>query len=253
MEFDDPRRLRALCVEQLRREPNQTFRAADTILAELNGRLAKLPEWKSAGFTMRYFEVDRAVLEGGLVMRTEGDRLWLYLRNAYVDERTVEEALTKLAGRPDITLTRPFTGGDWRGEILDPKSPLLQKARQQYDEAVESQAAACEGIFRRPLSIVTGAAGTGKTSVICAVIRAVRQTEGEGAPLTVLAPTGKASDRVRAKMHERDIGRVTTSTVHSFLAKGGWVNKNLTLSAGVVSAPAAAPSSLTKPRCLSSA
>jgi len=76
---------------------------------------------------------------------------------------------------------------------------------------------------------VTGAAGTGKTSVICAIIRAVRQTEGDGAPLTVLAPTGKASDRVRAKMHEREIELVGISTVHSFLAKGGWLNNNLTL------------------------
>ena len=47
-------------------------------------------------------------------------------------------------------------------------------------------------------------------------------------PVTVLAPTGKASDRVRAKMHEREIERVETSTVHTFLAKGGWLNDNLT-------------------------
>ncbi|WP_368041172.1 AAA family ATPase [Leisingera sp. ANG59] len=54
---------------------------------------------------------------------------------------------------------------------------------------------ACAENFRRPLSVVTGAAGTGKTSVICAIIRAVRQTEGDGAPITVLAPTGKTSHR----------------------------------------------------------
>ena len=63
MEFDDARRLRALCVEHLRREPNQTFRAADTVLAEVNARLAKLPDWKTVSFTARYFEVDRATFE----------------------------------------------------------------------------------------------------------------------------------------------------------------------------------------------
>ena len=228
MEFDDARRLRALCVENLHREPNQTFRAADTVLAELNARLAKLPEWKLASFTKRYFEVDRNILEEALVLRTESDRLWLYLKNVYEDERSVEEALTKLAGRSDLDLIRPFTDDDWRDEIRDIKSPLLEKAREEYEHAVQAQSEACAAVFQRPLAFVTGAAGTGKTSVICAIIRAVRQTEGEGAPLTVLAPTGKASDRVRAKMHEREIGRVDTSTIHSFLAKGGWLNDNLT-------------------------
>jgi len=228
MEFDDPRRLRALCVDQLRREPNQTFRAADAVLAEINTRLAKLPEWKSTVFTERYFEVDRDELEEALVLRSEADRLWLYWKPVYEDERAVEEELTRLGGRADISLARPFTDDDWRAEVRDTKSPLLEKARETYEEAVSAQAEACAAVFRRPFSVVTGAAGTGKTSAICAIIRAVRQTEGDGAPLTVLAPTGKASDRVRAKMHERAIERVATSTVHSFLARGGWLNDNLT-------------------------
>jgi exodeoxyribonuclease V alpha subunit len=229
MEFDDPRRLRALCVEQLRREPNQTFRAADCVLNEVNARLAKLPEWKSVTFTPRYFEIDRAILEQALVLRSEGGRLWLYLKRVFEDEREVEGALTKIAGRPAIPLARPFTLEDWRAEIVDKKSPLLVKAKDEYLKAADAQANACAAIFTRPLAIVTGAAGTGKTSVICAIIRAIRQTEGDGAPIIVLAPTGKASDRIRAKLHERQIERIATSTVHSFLAKGGWLNDNLTL------------------------
>ena len=228
MELDDARRLRALCVEHLRREPNQSFRAADSVLAEVNVRLSRLPEWKTASFTERYFEVDRATLDEALVLRTEDNRLWLYLKEVYEDERAVEDALTRLVGRPDIDLRRPFTDDDWRVEICDTQSALLRKAREEYQRAVAAQAQACATIFRRPLAIVTGAAGTGKTSVICAIIRAVRQTEGDGAPLMVLAPTGKASDRVRAKMHERGIERVSTSTAHSFLAKCGWLNENLT-------------------------
>lgn len=228
MEYDDARRFRALCVEQLRREPNQTFRAADGILAEVNARLQKLPEWKSAHFTARYFEVDRATLEEALVLREKENRLWLYLQDVYDDERDIEDALTKLSGRADVQLQRPFSESDWQNEILDKKSFLLAKARELYTQAVTAQAEACETIFRRPLAVVTGAAGTGKTTVICAIIRAVRQTEGDGAPITVMAPTGKASDRVRAKLHERGIDRVETSTVHSFLAKGGWLNSNLT-------------------------
>ena len=64
--------------------------------------------------------------------------------------------------------------------------------------------------------------------MICAIVRAIRRTEGDGAAVTVLAPTGKASDRVRATLSEREIERVETSTVHSFLARNGWLNDNLT-------------------------
>ena len=132
VEFDDARRPRALCVEYLRREPNQTFRAADAVLAEVNARFANLPEWKKATFSARYFKVDRDILEECLVLRAEGERLWLYLSEVYDDERNIEDALTKLAGRADIELTRPFDSGNWRSEIRDTKSPLLGFVEVQF-------------------------------------------------------------------------------------------------------------------------
>jgi len=231
MEFGDARRLRALCVEHLRREPNQTFRSADAVLGEVKKRLANLPEWKRplSPFTEHNFEVDRMVLEESLVLRYEGDRLWLYLSEIYEDEREVERALTELSGRADIELSRSFDADDWRAEIRYEDNILLQKARKKYQAAVEAQAKACAKIFRKPLSVITGAAGTGKTSVICAIIRAIRKTEGDGAPITVLTPTGKASDRVRELMNKRGIERVDISTIHSYLATRGWLNDNLTL------------------------
>ena len=236
MEKDDARRLRALCVDEIRREPNHTFEASDRVLERVNRRIETLPEWKSTTFTSRYFDVDRKILDEMLVFRShrqggevDGNvRRWLYLRSVHEDEREVESALAKLVGRPDIRLARPFTREQWKDNILDPKSDLLAKARERYLGAVEDQAAACYGIFRRPLAVVKGAAGTGKTTVICAIILAVRTTEGEGAPITVMAPTGKASDRLRTKLQQREIDGVETSTVHSYLAKEGWLNDNLT-------------------------
>ena len=236
MEIDDARRLRALCVDEIGREPNHTFQASNRVLERVNQRLETLPEWKSTTFTERYFDVDRKVLDEALVFRAhpkvdevDGNvHRWLYLRSVHEDEREVESALAKLAGRPDICLARPFTEEQWKDNILDPKSDLLAQARERYIGAVEGQAAACYTIFRRPLAVVTGAAGTGKTTVICAIILAVRATEGEGASITVMAPTGKASDRLRTKLQQREIERVETSTVHSYLAKEGWLNDNLT-------------------------
>ena len=236
MEIDDARRLRALCVDEMSREPNHTFQASSKVLERINQRLETLPEWKSATFTDRYFEVDKETLSEALVFRSDAreagsgtvPHCWLYLRSVHEDEREVEAALKKLAARPDICLARPFSKKQWIENISDPKSDLLANARERYIEAVEGQAAACSSIFRRPLAVVTGAAGTGKTSVVCTIIRAVRATEGEGAPITVMAPTGKASDRLRAKLQQREIEGVETSTVHSYLAREGWLNDNLT-------------------------
>lgn len=229
IELDDARRFRALCVEQLRAEPNHTFRSADSILSEVNGRLKKLPETKQATFNARYFEVDSEILSEAIELREEDGRLWLYLKDVHEDERKVEAELRKLAKRPDISLPRPFDIADWKKEIAAPTSPLMGKAKKEYAAAVAAQAEACAAIFRRPLAVVTGGAGTGKTTVICAIIRAIRQTEGDGAIITVLAPTGKASDRVREKLQEADVRGVMTSTVHSHLAKNAWLNENLTI------------------------
>ena len=239
MEIDDARRLRALCVDEIGREPNHTFQASSSILGGVNQRLATLPKWKSAVFSERYFEVDKETLCEALVFRSRATdarasaeednvRRWVYLRPVHEDERDVEAALKKLARRPDIHLARPFSKEQWIDNISDPNSDLLVNARERYDEAVEHQAIACSSIFRRPLAVVTGGAGTGKTTAVCAIILAVRATEGQGASITVMAPTGKASDRLRAKLQQREIDGVTTSTVHSYLAKEGWLNDNLT-------------------------
>ena len=236
METDDPRRLRALCVDEIGREPNHTFQASGRVLERVNRRLETLPDWKSTAFTARYFEVDRKILAETLVFRphAQGEEAnadgshWLYLRSVHEDEREVESALAKLARRPDIRLARPFAKEQWIDNILDPKSALLANAREPYMTAVKDQAAACLSIFQRPLAVVTGSAGTGKTTVVCAIVLAVRATEGEGAPIAVMAPTGKASDRLRTKLQQREIKGVETSTVHSYLAKEGWLNDNLT-------------------------
>ena len=74
----------------------------------------------------------------------------------------------------------------------------------------------------RPISILSGSAGTGKTTVVGAIINAIKKAHGEGTSFQLLAPTGKAADRLRERTHEQ------AATIHSFLAKRGWLNENLT-------------------------
>jgi exodeoxyribonuclease V alpha subunit len=223
-EPDDWRRLRALCVDWLKAQQSDVFTAAGQLIHEVNRRLSFYPDWKRHQFTERYLEVDREKLEPALELRREQDALWIYLRDAYDDERRVEADLAALARRKAITLRTPFTDARWIEALREPDSPLFSRAGDEYARAIEAQARVCAEIFLRPLCIVAGEAGTGKTTVVRALIEAVEATDGAGASFQLLAPTGKAAERLR----ERTGRREETATIHSFLAKRGWLNDNLT-------------------------
>jgi hypothetical protein len=220
---DDWRRLRALCVDRLRYESKHTFLSCGQLLQDVNQRLGLLPEWKRVEFKATYLEVDRANLEQAMVFRKEGAREYAYLRRVYEAEREIEGRLRKLAGYADISFKSPVTEKHWHGLLLDSQSPLAAKNRTEYEKAIEAQGAVCGKIFRRPLSVVCGAAGTGKTTVIRAILQAIEKAHGADATFLLLAPTGKAADRIREKTGK------DASTIHSFLARRGWLNPNLTL------------------------
>lgn len=221
-ENDDPRRLRALCVERLRRETKHTFVGAEKLLQSINHALSYLPDWKSHQFTEQYFDVDEEFLSEALVFRTLNDCKYLYWRPVYEAEREVEAGVRGMADGPDIAFKSPVTEKHWHSYLKEEQSPLNQKAPQEYAEAIAGQAQVCDRIFRRPLAVLCGAAGTGKTTVIKSLIRAIEKAHGSGTSFKLLAPTGKAADRIRAATGK------DASTIHSFLAQKGWLNQNRT-------------------------
>ena len=228
VDFNDERRFRALCVEHLRREPNHTFRFGKDLITEIVVRMERLPAWKQAQFSERYFEVDAEFLAGALTLVAVEPGLAVYQKSVFEDERKVEVTLRELASRPEIDLRRPVTISDWSAWIYKTESSFAEKGGEDYSNATREQIDVCQRLFRFPLSVVTGPAGTGKTTVIEALVRAVRRSEGEGANILVLAPTGKAADRAREMFEEASLSRVETVTIHSFLASNGWLNANFT-------------------------
>ena len=78
-------------------------------------------------------------------------------------------------------------------------------------------------IFTKPLCVLSGAAGTGKTTVIRAIVENIKRVHGEGTGVLLMAPTGKAAERIKNQTGER------STTIHSFLASNGWINANFTL------------------------
>lgn len=220
---DDPRRLRALCVDRLKFETKHTFMPCGQMLQDVNHRLVTLPNWKRTEFTDRYLEVDRTTLEPAIVFRREGERDYAYLRSVYEAEREIEGHVRQLANLANIRFTSPVTESHWKDLLFDPQSPLVEKSRAEYEEAIVTQAAVCAQVFNRPVSVVCGAAGTGKTTIIDAILKAIEKAHGTQATFLLLAPTGKAADRIREKTG------MAASTIHSFLAQHGWLNDNLTL------------------------
>lgn len=220
---NDWRRLRGLCVDRLRFESKHTFLTCGQLLQDVNRRIETLPDWKRVQFTDRYFEVDRERLAEAMVFRREGEREYAYLKGVYAAEREIESRIRKLASYHDITFKSPVTESYWRDLLLVPDSPLAAKDRAEYERAIAQQAEVCAKIFRRPVSVVCGAAGTGKTTIISALIRAIEKAHGADATFLLLSPTGKAADRIREKTGKE------ASTIHSFLAKRGWLNPNLTI------------------------
>jgi hypothetical protein len=220
---DDWRRLRALCVDRLRYETKHAFLSCGQILQDVNNRLAYLPDWKRVVFNERYFDVDRDSLVDAITFRKEGDREYAYLKSVYAAEREIEDRIRKLAGYSDIAFKSPVTEKHWEDLLFEAKSPLAENNRQEYEQAIAVQSTVCAKIFARPVSVIYGAAGTGKTTIIKAILQAIEKAHGPEATFLLLAPTGKAADRIREKAEK------PAKTIHSFLASHGWLNNNLTI------------------------
>jgi exodeoxyribonuclease V alpha subunit len=227
---DSPQRLRALAVECLSRVSGHTFVEESELVALMNRRLQSVPEWKQVHFKAKYFEVDETEYSDSLYFRNEDDRNYVYLRIHQQAEQRIEREIKMLIQRPDIALRVPMTDENWRDFLFKADSPLAARAKKEYDAAIKTQVATCSQVFRRSFSVLCGAAGTGKTTVLASIVKAIRKVDGIGASVIALAPTGKAADRAR-EVFERDAalgGTVETATIHSFLAKRVWLNDNLT-------------------------
>lgn len=217
-------RLRAFCVDELNRIAAHSFGKAETILQAVNARIDRLPEWKRHPFVMRNFEIDEEILDAALVRRTDDKGvLYLYMKDTYDDERAVEDALRSLADRPDIHISMAITKEQFKKNLRVKGSALEKKAPERYEEIMDHQAEICMQIFTKPLCVLSGAAGTGKTTVIKALLENIDRVHGRGTSFLLMAPTGKAAERIKVQTGK------PSSTIHSYLAKNGWINDNFTL------------------------
>lgn len=215
-------RFRALCVDALRWDNMHSFTPSERVLNLVNHRVSKMRDWRQNTFSDIYFEVDRDTLSKAITFRSDekSSKLYLYLNEVYEDERFIERTLKSLAARGDIQLKQPITPEKFKEMLFESTSPLANIS--EYSEAIQKQAEVCAEVFRKGLCVISGAAGTGKTSLVSRIIEKIKQTEGAGVSIKLLAPTGKAAERIREKTSQ------IATTIHSFIASGGWLNDNMT-------------------------
>ncbi len=150
-------------MSRLRREDKHTFLAAEQVIHDVNHRLSLLPVWKRHQFTERYLDADAVEIEKALTTRELDGERYLYLKSVYDDERAVERVVRNLQDRPNITFRSPVTLEHWKRFLRDEHSVLATKAFNDYSDAIDGQAQVCAKIFVRPVCVVSGEAGTGKT------------------------------------------------------------------------------------------
>ena len=153
--------------------------AAHASLGEWLAALAASPLVESAGVSERESADDPRPL----VLDAQGR---LYLRRLHRAEVALAAAVRRRIARPDLELL----GFDAHAAI----ARVLADRRSQDDDA---PARALAVGLARPLSILTGGPGTGKTTLVARLVRLLAlhafETQGRALRVRLLAPTGKAA------------------------------------------------------------
>ncbi|WLS44788.1 AAA family ATPase [Micromonospora profundi] len=206
----DPRRVRAALVAVLR----DAAERGDTLLAEGEAaeRVAALD--LSSPLVLPPFALESLPDLGSEVLRTttpdpEGVEVPVV---QLVERATIASTLTKkLIARAGASA--PSLGENWQTLLVDAiGAAKIDLTDDRHVAALKEQADALERITTRKLSCLVGSAGTGKTSVLGALLRSGKLV-GEG--VLLLAPTGKA----RVRLAQAAAGEAMT--VSQFLYRQG--------------------------------
>ncbi len=132
-------------MDELNKIAAHSFGKAESILQIINTRIDRLPEWKRYVYRMKNFEIDSEIWNEALVQKKDAKGvLYLYLKNNYEDERTVEDVLRTLADRPDIQLHMAITPNKFK-KGLRVAGSLLEKKAAYFDRRSKSVTAYWKG------------------------------------------------------------------------------------------------------------
>ena len=146
------------------------------------------------------------MIHSGDIVCSEGR---IYNTKTFIMENDTAERIAKLASMPPLSI-----------DI----SSILEHVRKNFGIALsQRQSEAVYMAFSSNLSIITGSPGTGKTTVLRAIIEVFKALNPKG-KIKLAAPTGRASRRMAESTGQDD-----ASTLHSLLGlqgEDGYFNKD---------------------------
>jgi hypothetical protein len=213
---NDKRRVRALLVDILK----SAAQAGDTLLSfdDSLTRLSKrLPDERKCNPDPELIMQQKEFYQKAVNFNPESDNPFFALpRLRQMEIETSNQINELLMNEPT-----PPSNVNWQSKL---EKELGKAGETHLDAEVEKRAQkekaeALEKIFTNRFSILTGRAGTGKTTVVKILLQGIAEKEGRP-DILLLAPTGKARVRLQ-KLAERE-----AMTVHQFLNKSGWMDRD---------------------------
>ena len=244
---DDPRRIRGVAVAVLQGAAQN----GDTLLpfAETMNRITKwFPERRACRPDRDLVLGQAGFYQEALEFRVDGDPPTMALKWLSELEREVSNRLPR---RTKARNPLPKAGWSWEKLLLDEfgkKSGFTKLPPEVEQRARKEKAEALAKLYEGRFSVLSGRAGTGKTSVLKVFLKGLEELEGKR-PILLLAPTGKARVRLMDRT-KRDDGSVRDAyTIHQFLMRHKWLTRKTSLSSyRVANSTALRPSLLTKRR-----
>lgn len=206
---EDERRVRAVAAEVLK----TAAAGGDTVLPipELFDRVRKrFSERRRCQPDVEVFRADIEFHEATLWAALDERPQIAALRSLRVLESSVVDLVRARAGK---SVAVSGLVPDWTGSLV---RQFGEPASERERSAFREKEAALRTLFGQKLSILTGGAGTGKTSVLQVFLSELERVEGKQ-PLLLLAPTGKARVRLATKTKR------SAMTIHQLLLKLEWV------------------------------
>jgi hypothetical protein len=128
----------------------------------------------------------------------------VYSTQTYLDEKVMAHFLYECIASPDIPVNT---------EVLR----SYEEEELPYRDLSSEQILAVKAFISRPLSILTGGAGSGKTQTTVGIINSYRAITGPQASVLVLAASGNAVKRCIDCLRDKRCGGVTVMTIHRYL------------------------------------
>ena len=205
---DDKRRVRAVGVAVLQEAANN----GDTLLTLsdfLRRVFERFPEKRACQPDREVVLAEADFYRHFLWTAFDSDPQLVALKHLRSLEQGAASMIKRRARRVNAAADPPI---DWLGAL---KGLFDEPESDREHVALDEKVGALGTLFGRRLSILTGSAGTGKTSVLKVFLQELARAEGRH-PTLLLAPTGKARVRLSTKT-----GR-NAMTIHQFLLKQGW-------------------------------